>query len=248
MTPEKAGTVAVKSSHLGVLLFVFGIVVGGFAGYYFGIQNSAGLQAGQTSLSGESGSGSQGITVTRDELFSKYASDLKLDTTKFESCLKDEKYKEQVNSDYTTAVQIGSTGTPTFVVNGQLVPIGAAPYESFKDILDLELKNSTDRNKALRFVTANDPTLGKKDAPIVMLEFSDFQCPFCGKFWRETLPQIKKDYVETGKVLFVYKDFPLRQIHPHAQQAAEAALCANEQGKFWEYHDTLFSKQTEWAR
>ena len=155
MASQKESTVTLRIEHIGLLLFIFGIVLGAFGGYYFGIQNSFGLQGGsQTTLSGESGesggdlpdgSGSQGITITRAELFLKYASDLKLDTTKFESCLKDEKYKEQVNSDYSTAVQIGSTGTPTFIVNGQLVPIGAAPYESFKDILDLELKNSTDR-------------------------------------------------------------------------------------------------------
>ena len=72
----------------------------------------------------------------------------------------------------------------------------------------------------------NDPTKGDKNAPIVMLEFSDFQCPFCQKFWAETLPQIEKDYVDTGKVLFVYKDFPLSEIHPFAQQVAEKGLKA----------------------
>jgi len=89
----------------------------------------------------------------------------------------------------------------------------------------------------------NDPMLGNKNAPLTIVEFSDFQCPYCGRFRTETLDQIKSEYVDTGKVNFVYRDFPLTSIHPNAQPAAEAAECANEQGKYWEYHDILFSNQ-----
>ena len=248
---QKSEHVQVKSSHLSILLFVFGLVVGAFAGYYFGIQQSFGTTSTgiQTSFTGDGSEGSsQGITVTRDALFTKYATDLKLNKQQFESCVDDGEYTEDVNSDYKLALALGATGTPTFVINGQLVPIGAAPYEEFKSILDKELATPSNRSMALSLVNSKDQTLGKKDAPIIMLEFSDFQCPFCGKFWKDTLPQIKKDYVDIGKVLFVYKDFPLRSIHPLAQKAAETALCAGEQGKYWEYHDTLFAKQIEWAR
>ncbi len=93
----------------------------------------------------------------------------------------------------------------------------------------------------------DDPTLGNKDAKVTIIEFSDFQCPFCGRFYTQTELQLKKDYVDTGKVLFVYRDFPLSSIHPNAQKAAEASECADEQGKFWEYHDLLFTKQDPWA-
>jgi protein-disulfide isomerase len=88
----------------------------------------------------------------------------------------------------------------------------------------------------------DDPFLGKDNAPIVMIEFSDYQCPFCRLFWRDTLPSIKKDYIDTGKVKFVYRDFPL-SIHPAAQISAVAANCAGEQGKYWQYHDKIFSEQ-----
>lgn len=88
----------------------------------------------------------------------------------------------------------------------------------------------------------DDPFLGDADAPVTIIEFSDFQCPFCGKFFIESEKQIIQNYVNTGKAKFVYRDFPL-SFHPEATPAAEAAECANEQGKFWEFHDNLFENQ-----
>jgi len=89
----------------------------------------------------------------------------------------------------------------------------------------------------------DDPILGKKNAPITIIEFSDYQCPFCARFSRDTLPQIKKDYIDKGIVRYVFRDYPLSSIHPRAQMAAEAAQCAGDQGKYWEMHDTLFDNQ-----
>jgi len=87
------------------------------------------------------------------------------------------------------------------------------------------------------------PSLGKPDAPVTVIEFSDYQCPFCERFFAGTLPALKKDYIEAGKVRYVFRDFPLDSIHPQARKAAEAAHCAGEQGKYWEMHDTLFKNQ-----
>lgn len=85
-------------------------------------------------------------------------------------------------------------------------------------------------------------TLGNKNAKVTMIEFSDFQCPFCRSFWRDTFTQIKKEYIDTGKVRFAYRHLPLG-FHPGAIPAAEATECANEQGKFWEMHDKIFQEQ-----
>jgi len=89
----------------------------------------------------------------------------------------------------------------------------------------------------------DDPFLGDKKAPVTIVEFSDFQCPYCARFRQQTFDQIKQEYIDTGKVRFVYRDFPLSSIHPMAQKAAEAAECADEQDKFWEYHDGIFANQ-----
>ena len=87
----------------------------------------------------------------------------------------------------------------------------------------------------------DDPSWGPEDAPVTIVEFSDFQCPFCSRFFSQTYPQIKQEY--EGQVRFVYRDFPLTSLHENAQKAAEASECANEQGKFWDYHDMLFNNQ-----
>ena len=89
----------------------------------------------------------------------------------------------------------------------------------------------------------DDPVKGDPNAPVEIIEFSDFQCPFCSRWYSDALPQIQKEYIDTGKVKLVYRDFPLSSIHPQATPAAEAAECAKEQGKFWEFHDKLFENQ-----
>ena len=88
----------------------------------------------------------------------------------------------------------------------------------------------------------DDPFIGNENAPVTVIEFSDFQCPICRKLWKDALPSIKKEYVDAGKVKFVYRDFPL-SFHPGAMPAALAAECAKEQGKFWQMHDKIFEEQ-----
>ena len=93
----------------------------------------------------------------------------------------------------------------------------------------------------------DDPVKGNPNAPVTIVEYSDFQCPFCLRFFQQTLPLIEKNYIDTGKIKFVYKDLPLDSLHPNARAAHIAAECADEQGKFWKYHDVLFKKQPQWS-
>jgi protein-disulfide isomerase len=86
---------------------------------------------------------------------------------------------------------------------------------------------------------------GKPDAPLTIIEFSDYQCPFCKRHVEQTLPKLLTDYVDTGKARYVFRDYPLEQIHPLAAKAAEAARCAGDQGKYWEMHDRLFANQKD---
>jgi protein-disulfide isomerase len=89
----------------------------------------------------------------------------------------------------------------------------------------------------------DSPSKGNKDAKLVLVEFSDYQCPFCGRHVRDTNPQLEADYIKTGKVKHIFKDFPL-DFHKNAFKAAEAANCAGDEGKYWEMHDILFKNQT----
>jgi protein-disulfide isomerase len=88
--------------------------------------------------------------------------------------------------------------------------------------------------------------LGDADAPVTIVEFSDFQCPYCRRHVLQTLPRIVETYVDTGQVRYVFKDFPLES-HPNAPKAAEAARCAGAQGSFWAMHDRLFEDLKEWS-
>lgn len=92
----------------------------------------------------------------------------------------------------------------------------------------------------------DDPVLGQADATVTLIEFTDYQCPFCSRHFSQTHGQIVKDYVDTGKIKLVIRDFPLG-FHENAQKAAEATECADDQGKFWAMHDLLFEKQGEWS-
>jgi protein-disulfide isomerase len=87
------------------------------------------------------------------------------------------------------------------------------------------------------------PFKGDRNSRLTIVEFSDYQCPFCGQHARDTFPQIERDYVKTGKLKYVFGDLPLEEIHPQALKAAKAAGCAAEQGKYWEMHDQLFKNQ-----
>jgi protein-disulfide isomerase len=93
----------------------------------------------------------------------------------------------------------------------------------------------------------DSPVEGNSNAPVTMIEFSDFQCPFCERFYSQTLSQVAQNYIDSGKVKLVFKNMPLENLHPNARAAALASECANEQGKFWEYHNKLFGGQASWA-
>ncbi len=108
----------------------------------------------------------------------------------------------------------------------------AAPQDS------AAVPSSTPQYVRYKIPTDGFPSLGPANAPITLVEFADFQCPYCRQWEQETYQPLLTAYA--GKIRIVYRDFPLTSIHPNAMPAAIAAQCANEQGKFWDYHDKLF--------
>lgn len=98
----------------------------------------------------------------------------------------------------------------------------------------------------MKALADDDAYLGKENAPVTIVEFSDYECPFCKRFYDSTLPQLKSQYIDTGKVKFVYRDFPL-SFHQNAHIEAEAAECAKDQGgntAYFKYHDEIFKRTT----
>jgi protein-disulfide isomerase len=90
-------------------------------------------------------------------------------------------------------------------------------------------------------------SMGSPNAPITVYEMSDFQCPYCRRHALETFPTLEREYVATGKVRWVFLNFPLTSLHPNAAAAAQFAMCAANAGKFWPVHDLLYRNQEVWA-
>ena len=95
--------------------------------------------------------------------------------------------------------------------------------------------------KSFALRLGDGPFKGAPDARVTLVEFTDYQCPFCARHQKETVPQLLEKYVKTGKVKYVVRDFPLEAIHPAAVKAAEAPHCAGDGGKYWEMHERLFA-------
>lgn len=185
-----------------------------------------------------------------DNDLKSYAKNIGLDTQKFDSCLDSNKYQTKIDGDVMYADEVGVAGTPGFFVNGHYID-GLISYSSLKQVLDFELSNG-DWNKAPEVILNNTTSYsvdidmtggqekGNKDAKVTLVEFADFQCPYCNDFFRESESQLMKEYVDTGKVRFVFMNYPVILSHPRSYKAAEAGECAAEQGKFWEMHDAIF--------
>lgn len=129
-------------------------------------------------------------------------------------------------------------------------PIAPATEQQGNSLNKAALQNDHSQKNTLSLLIDNtSPVLGSNDAPITMIEFGDYQCFFCNKFYHTIEPDIVKNYIDTGKVRMVFKDFVI--IGQDSVNAAHASHCAQEQGKFWEYHDTLYNnwngENTGWA-
>ncbi|MBT4121723.1 thioredoxin domain-containing protein [bacterium] len=175
---------------------------------------------------------------------------LDLDMKDFKECLDSDKYVEKVNAEFQEGSAAGVTGTPGVYVNEYLVR-GAYPYEVFTQIIDSILAGQevniegvdlpTSGYSNVKEITKDDNYLGNLDAQVKLVEFSDFQCPYCARA-HPTLKRIIEDYGD--QVVWVYKHYPLDQLHPYARGASESAECAGEQDMFWEYTDALYENQS----
>jgi protein-disulfide isomerase len=166
-----------------------------------------------------------------------------LDAKKFKSCVESGKYAKQATQDTNDGQNANVSGTPTTFINGQIV-VGAVPYSELQTIIDQEIQNpNAPLPSGTRAEVSNGsfPAIGKADAPITIIEFADFQCPFCEKYFTDIQKQLIKDYVDTGKAKFYFRNFAFLGADSNA--LAEASFCANEQGKFWAYNNFIYSHQ-----
>ena len=208
-----------------------------------------------------------------DASIEKYAREIPgLNFDKWKAAKEDKKTKAAVEAESAAGSKIGARGTPAFFVNGVFLS-GARPFEQFKSLIDAQLTKAeelvkkgtpkakvydailktakadvgggkdeaaaADAGPAKQIDVGTSPSKGPKNAPLTVVVFSDFQCPFCSRV-EPSVTQLEKNY--PGKVRVVWKNYPLA-FHDKAKGAAEAAMAAGEQGKFWEMHDLLFKNQ-----
>jgi protein-disulfide isomerase len=202
--------------------------------------------------------------LQRDKL-DGYAQQIGLDMAKYKAAMDSGKFKAKIKADQKLAGEVSARGTPNTFVNGRQVT-GARPFADFKKLIDEEIVkakallgkgiarkdvyNETIKNgkvfkpledKVHTLTHEGSPILGDPNAPVKVYEFSDFQCPYCSRVG----PAVKDLQKAYGKdVAIVFKHFPL-SFHKEALPAAKASMAAMEQGKFWEYHDKLFTVQKQ---
>ena len=202
--------------------------------------------------------------ATLSEALRGYAASIGLDADDFGACLDDPVTYEAVGAQFQRGVDLGVRGTPTFFINNKRIS-GAQPAALFALLIAAELGGSPtsldEYPEVIQQLAQRDPPSfeilperpdasgvpieGDPGAAVVILEFSDFECPFCERWYQETLPDIRAQVGNDVALAFLH--FPLTQIHPNAAGAHAAAECAGEQGKFWEMHDLLFELQGEWS-
>ena len=137
------------------------------------------------------------------------------------------------------------------VFAGLVVAVATGCSRAERPAAEVAAATGTSAAGASAAVAVPDPlasrSKGSASAPIVIYEMSDFQCPFCRRHAVETFPALEREYVETGKVRWVFVNMPITEIHPNALPAAELSICAANAGKFWPVHDLLFRHQEAWA-
>jgi protein-disulfide isomerase len=197
------------------------------------------------------------------------------DMTAYEACMASGRTISAVDKGVAEAQTLGYNGTPTFRLaragSEKFYTLeGAQPIAVFNQLIDALVagKEPPQEQQAAAtkqelpfwakpeglapdpehpgFTMAGDPYKGNPQAKLVVVEFSDFQCPACRKHALEVQPAVDKEFVDTGKIQWVFKHLPL-QAHPQAPTAAAAAECAGDQGKFWEMYHLLFEKADQWA-
>ena len=156
-----------------------------------------------------------------------------LDVAKFDAAMKDHRYLPMVERDMAEGKALGLQKTPTFFINGRAM-VGAPPIGALRSLMNQEL------GLPATVQTKGAPRRGPENAPIKLVEFSDFQCGFCTRALA-TVQQVMKEY--PNKVQWIFKHYPL-DFHKDAPLAHEASMAAGEQGKFWEMHDLLFERKT----
>ncbi len=208
-------------------------------------------------------------------VFERLAGEANADVAAYTACMEADAKQPILDAGLAAGQAVGVNGTPSFVFSGAdgepYLLVGAQPFDQFVLYIDSLLtgekppvpqQEETQGDQQIPvwataegwqpdperpgYNMAGDAYRGDLNAKVTVVEFSDFQCPFCRQHSEETQPALDEQFVDSGEVLWIFKHFPL-SIHPQAPAAGAAAECAGDQGKFWEMHAALFANQDKWG-
>lgn len=262
---DSSHTVTFSAKHAMIATFAVGLVIGFLGGTSTSTSNSLTIEPPTDNPD------------TPEEVFTSIAKELGADTQAFRSCYSSSS-GEEWNEDKSEIESVeGRLGTPTFFIGNSEIgyekvtgaqPLSDASKPNMLDDLEEQLSEAENAGTIEANETRlegveleGEPSLGSEEAPVKVIEYSDYGCPFCSEWagvdasgrinidrfnWFEKL---KQDYINEDKVQFIYKDYPVRQLHPNAPKAHQAANCILEQDEklYWQFHDKLFEERERWA-
>ncbi|MFB6192622.1 MAG: thioredoxin domain-containing protein [Candidatus Nanohaloarchaea archaeon] len=245
------------------LSLVIGLVIGGIGGFA-----GANIMAPTSQQSPSDSTGSQDLSP--EETFRQISNDLGLNTDKIMQCYKSSENKEAEKDRASIANEVGNIGTPTFFVGnrqkGFIEITGAQPLGRFKEAINTIQQENPNSSANVSLVSLEgielegEPSKGQEDAPIKILEYDDYGCPFCSE-WNgydassripinklEVAKSLEKQYVDTGQVELIVKDLPVPQLHPNSPKAHKVANCVYKyaEDSYFEFGDELFKRREKW--
>lgn len=262
-------TLELTAKQASMLSLALGLVVGGFGGFAVGAMSSQSLTGADDIPSGNTQSAGSDDN-TPENVFRQISNDLNLNTDTVMQCYQNSSNEEAIEDRNNAIRSVGNFGTPTFFVgnkeSGFVKIAGAQPLSKFEEAM--ATVRSDNPNSSGNLVSLNEveldgePSKGDADAPIKVVEYNEFGCPFCAE-WQgidasakipidqmNVAGSLESQYIDTGEVELISKDYPVPQLHPNGPLAHKAANCVyeHEQDSYWEYHDKLFEERSSWMK
>lgn len=269
MTDSEGLTLEFTTKQAAVVSLILGLALGlasGFAAGTITASDDQGPTGAAPSSDNDGTSGASG-SQTPEDTFRQISNDLDLDTDTVMQCYQESDNEEAIEDRNNAVSNLGQFGTPTFFVGnrekGFVKITGAQPLsrfeEAFKTVENAE-SSDTEMVSLEGIELEGEPSKGYENASIKVVEYNEFGCPFCAE-WQgidasgrtpidrmNIADSLESQYIDTGEVEFISKDYPVPQLHPNGPKAHQAANCVYEHEKdsYWDFHDELFERRDQW--
>ncbi|MFB6100307.1 MAG: thioredoxin domain-containing protein [Candidatus Nanohalobium sp.] len=267
MTGNKSIKLEFTTKQAAAATLVIGLVAGGFAGFTAGTMAAA--PTGAPADGNKDGQRAQKASdsQTSEEVFRQISNDLGLDTSQVMQCYQNSSNSEAWEDKRKAVQNLGNFGTPTFFVGnrdkGFVRITGAQPLSSFEQAFKKVRSDDPGNLTSLEGIELEgEPSKGRENASIKVVEYNEFGCPFCSEWngfdasGRTPIDRMKiadsleRQYIDTGKVELIVKDYPVPQLHPNGPKAHRAANCVfkHERDGYFDFHDELFKRRERWMQ